>query len=75
MQGLSDAMVEMEYRTKSFEAELEHERLAMLAAAARSRGGIVSQSRRMVMRLGDLLVGLGCRLQSRYASEPAAVAC
>jgi hypothetical protein len=75
MQGLGDAMVEMEYRTKRFEAELEHDRLAYLAAAARSRDGIGSQSRRMVVRLGDLLVGLGCQLQARYAAEPGTVAC
>ena len=75
MQGLGDAMVEMEYRTESLEAELEQDRLAWLAAAARSRKGMVSQSRRMVVRLGDLLVGLGCRLQARFAAEPGAVAC
>ena len=75
MQGWGDAMVEMEYRTESFEAELEQDRLAMLAAAARSQDGIVSQSRRMVMRLGDLLVSLGCQLQARYASEPSSSAC
>jgi hypothetical protein len=75
MQGLGDAMVEMDYRTKSIEAEIEQNRLAMLAAAARSRDGMVSQSRRMVMRLGDLLVSLGCRLQARYAAEPGVVAC
>ena len=75
MQGLGDAMVEMEYRTQGFEAELEHDRLAVLAAAARSRDGVGSQSRRMVVRLGDLLVSLGCSLQTRYAAEPGAVAC
>ena len=75
MQGLGDAMVELEHRTKSIETELEQDRLAMLATAARSRDGMVSQSRRMVMRLGDLLVSLGCRLQARFASEPAAAAC
>ena len=75
MQGLGDAMVIMEYRTESIEAELEHDRLAQLAGASRSRDGMVSQSRRMVMWLGDLLAGLGCRLQARFAAEPGVVAC
>jgi len=75
MQGWGDAMFEMEYRTRSIEAELEQRQLARLAAAARSKDGMVSQSRRMAVRLGDLLAGLWCQLQSRSATEPDAAAC
>jgi hypothetical protein len=65
MQGWGDALFEMDYRTKSIETELEQDRLARLAAASRRRDGMVPRSRRMVVRLGELLVGLGCLLQAR----------
>ena len=75
MQGLGDARVMMEYQTKNIETELEHDRLARLASASRPRKERLLGIRRVVVRLGDLLVGLGCRLQARYAAEPDAVAC
>jgi len=75
MQGWGDALYEMDYRTKSFEVEIEQDRLSRLAAAGSSRKGTLLGIRHMVVRLGELLVGLGCQLQTRYAAEPGGVAC
>ena len=75
MHDLSNALFEMQYRVKSMEAEVEHHRLAKLAAASRPRKERMFGVRRMAVRLGDLVAGLRCRLESRWASEPAATPC
>lgn len=75
MQDWGNTRSNMEYRTKIILAEVEQNRLAKLAASARSEDERGSGGRRMAMRLGDLVAGLWCQLQSRFATDPGATAC
>lgn len=69
-------LYELETVRPNLHAVREQDRRAWWMAAA-SASGDASESliRRMVVRLGDLFVDLGCLLQARYAPEPHAAAC
>ena len=75
MHTLTDVLFEMELRKKSIEAELERARWARLAAAARSQDKRELGIWRMAIRLGDLLVGFRCQVQSLFAPNPSTTAC
>ena len=69
-------LFEVETRRPHLHSIREQDRRAWwIAAASASRDAKESRVRRMVVRLGDLFVDLGCQLQARYALEPDAVAC
>jgi hypothetical protein len=64
-----------------YEAELRKNELDRVARLARAQGlqrgesSLVEGYRRFLVRVGDLLVTLGCELQTRYMSERRPTAC
>jgi hypothetical protein len=75
MYELSNVWFEMQHHLMSIQAEVEQDRLAKLAAASPLRKERMLSVRRMAERLGDLLTGVRCRLESRLASGSAASPC
>lgn len=71
MLHFGDSVYEAELR-RDVSVEVEEYRLARLASAeqvAERRSTWAEGSRRLMARLGDLLVDWGCELQSRYTAE------
>ncbi len=68
---------ETEIRSPYLQARRERYRQAWwFAAASASRGAKREWPiRRAAVWLGDIVAGLRCQLESRFASEPAATAC
>ena len=69
------AELEIEFRTKAIEDELERARLLKLARAARSQDGRLPAYRRAATGLSDIAVWLSCQLQSRLSPGMDAAAC
>ena len=71
MLHFGDSVCEAELRRDAL-LECEEDRLAGPAAAegiTELRSAWSEQGRRLMVRLGDLMVDLGCELQNRYAAE------
>jgi hypothetical protein len=66
---------ETRLRRRGLPYESEGRHVAGIAAAVWPRRAKESRIRRVAVRLGDIVVGLRCQVQSRFASEPAATAC
>jgi hypothetical protein len=66
---------ETQLRRRGLPCESEGRHVTRIAAAVRPRRAKESRIRRVAVRLGDIVAGLRCQVQSRFASEPAATAC
>jgi hypothetical protein len=80
MNRLADAhnivLFEMETRRPELQAMREQDRRAWwISAASAPRGAKRLGIRQLAVRLGDLVAGLRCQLDSRFAPEPVAKAC
>lgn len=74
MYNYSYLLFEAKLRQQNLWSEAEQERLARRAAGARVSGQMVDGIRRTAVRLGEIVAGLRCQVQSRFGSnlEPAA---
>ena len=81
MKTLADVHFEMNLRgqgltyEQGLPYETERELLARIALASPLQNTNESQLLRGLIWLGDLVAGLRCRLESRFASEQAATPC
>ena len=75
MYTFSYMLFEAKLRQQNLWSEAEQERLARQAAGARVSGQTADGIRRTAVRLGDIVAGLRCQLQSRFASDLEAAAC
>jgi hypothetical protein len=72
MIGLGDVIYEAEIRPKQI-AEMRKRQPAL--PVRRRSPSLAMAYRRWMARLGDLLVSLGCALQTRYVAEGQPTAC
>ena len=70
MIGWGDALLELDYSIRRLEAEMEHGRLVQIALGAALRPEKASRGRRLARRMGNLMVGLGCRLGQGLSAGP-----
>ena len=75
MNSYAEMDFENQLRSRGLPYESEGKKVARIAAALRPRRTKESRIGRVAAQLGDFVAGLRCRLESRYASEPAATAC
>lgn len=68
-------LFEMKLRQQDLRSEAGQDGWARQAAGARVSGQTLDGIRRTAVRLGDIVAGLRCQLQSRFASDLEAAAC
>ena len=68
---------ELEAQNRALQTEREQDRWAWWMAEAYASRGAKQESRirRVAVWLDDVVAGLRCQLESRFASEPVATAC
>ena len=76
MNSYAEMHFETHIRKRGLPYESEGKQIARIAASLRPRREKKeSRIRHLAVWLGDLIAGLQCRLESRFASEPAATPC
>ncbi len=75
MDNWAIAELEMQWRTRALEDELEQVRWRKLARADHSEDEGLSALRRAAAGLSEMTAGLSCRLQSRFTPGVDAAAC
>lgn len=76
MNDYAEMHFETQIRRRGLPYESEGRQVARIAASLRPRRAKKeSRIRGLAVRLGDLVAGLRCRLESRLASEPASTPC
>lgn len=75
MNTSADGLYEMQLRRKQLEGEVERLRWAQLASAARPKIRKNWGFQQVALWMGDMVGGLQCQLQARFASELSSPAC